>query len=431
MTESEMIEFKEKLNEKLEKEVVAFLNTTHGGSLLIGVSNSGDVVGVDDIDSKELEIKDRIKNNIAPSAMGLFELVSLSKDGRDYIQIIISGGNQRPYYIRKYGMSPEGCYFRIGTSAEKMSEDMIMTLFQKRDRRTLTSISAPNQSLSFRYLVSKYEEKGYSVEGNLFAQLEFFTPEGKYNLLSYLMSDQNSLQFQYARYSGSDVFDLVEQKTFSNQSILKTAEELLDYLQGKNSTFTQITSTGREDRQKFNPIALREIVVNALVHNDYRSNGMPTFEEFSNRFEISSFGGLPEGFNKEDFLNGYSLPFNPELIRIFRDLGFAERLGTGIRRVLKYYPKEIFYFSKNFIRVNIPFLMQERKQTGEDSQMANTILEILRQKPEMNRKKLAIAMGVSESTIYREMKRLENAGMIRHVGSTKNGYWEVIQRPEK
>lgn len=57
--------------------------------------------------------------------------------GGEYIQVIVSGGTQRPYYIKKYGMCPEGCFFRVGSSVEKMTEDMILTLFQKRDKRTL------------------------------------------------------------------------------------------------------------------------------------------------------------------------------------------------------------------------------------------------------------------------------------------------------
>ena len=103
MFENEMVEFKEKLNEKLEREVVAFLNTTHGGSIYIGIADDGTVLGVEGIDSKQREIKDRIKNNISPSTIGLFEIATPVIEGRDCIQVIVSGGNQRPYFIRKNG----------------------------------------------------------------------------------------------------------------------------------------------------------------------------------------------------------------------------------------------------------------------------------------------------------------------------------------
>ena len=420
MIETERIEFKKILNDKLEKEVVGFLNTRHGGMIYIGVDDDGKVIGVNDIDKVELEIKDRIKQNISPSTIGLFEIITLEEDNKRYIQIIVSGGNQQPYYIKKFGMSSEGCYIRIGTSVEKMTDDLIMSLFEKREKKILTNILSPIKQLTFDFLIEKYKEKGYEIGENLLQQLEFYTENNEFNYVAFLFSEQNNLLFQYARYSNEDVFDLIEQKTFTNQSILKSALEIIDFLQMRNITYTKIVPNGREDIQKFNPIALREIVVNAIVHNDYRTNGMPTFEEFPNRFEISSFGGLPNGFTREDFLNGYSLPVNPTIIRIFRDLGLAERLGTGIRRVLKYYPKEIFKFSPNFIRVNIPF-----KMTNEIDERP-TILNLLKNNPYLTRKELANLLDKSESTVYRELTLLGKNGYIERIGSNKTGFWKLI-----
>ena len=222
MFENEMIEFKEKLNEKLEREVVAFLNTTHGGSIYIGIADDGTVLGVEGIDSKQREIKDRIKNNISPSTIGLFEITTPVIEGRDCIQVIVSGGNQRPYFIRKNGMSSEGCFFRVGSSTEKMTDGMIMDLFQKRSKETLVSKLSPKQDLTFNYLKEHYEEKGYEIGENFLVQLELFTKDKEFNYLAYLLSDQNSLKLQYARYESDDVFDLVEHREFGNQSIVKT-----------------------------------------------------------------------------------------------------------------------------------------------------------------------------------------------------------------
>ena len=425
MNETETMEFKERLNDKFEKEIVGFLNTSRGGTLYIGVDDDGKPVGVDDIDAVELQIKDRIKNNISPSALGLFEIVT--PPSNDYIQIIVSGGNQRPYYIKKYGMCPEGCYIRVGTSVEKMGEELILTLFQKRDKRTLRTILCERRDLTFSYLKEAYEKKGYEVGDNFLTQLELFAPEGQYNRLAYLLSDQFASPFQYARYRGDDVFDLAEHKAFEGQSILKSASEILDYIQSRNTVYTRITPTGREDEPRFNPIAMRELVVNAIVHNDYRGEGMPSFEEFPSRFEISSFGGLPEGFTKEDFLNGYSLPVNPELIRVFRDLGFAERLGTGIRRVLRFYPKEIFSFSPSFLRVSVPFTKEGETQKDGAGTAPISVLEAIRHNPGITRSELSSLLGVSESTVYREITELKAKGVLRRVGETKNGHWEVVE----
>ncbi len=425
MFENEVIEFKEKLNDRLEREVVAFLNTTHGGSIYIGIADDGTAVGVDGLDSKQKEIKDRLKNNISPSTVGLFEIATPVIDGKQCIQVIVSGGNQQPYYIKKFGMSTEGCFFRVGSTTEKMTDGMIMELFQKRSKETLTSRRSPRQDLSFNYLRQHYMEKGYEVGDNFLIQLELYTEENEFNYLAYLLSDQNCLKYQYARYDGDDVFNLVEHKEFGNQSILKTTSDILEFIQNRNSTFSQITATGRTDRNKFNAIAMRELIVNAIVHNNYLSNGLPAFEEFSNRFEISSFGGLPEGFSQEDFLNGYSLPVNPELIRVFRDLGLAERLGTGIRRVLKFYPKEIFRFSSNFLRVNLPFERPIPSYERMREEPKTSLMNLLKEEPGITRAYAAERLGISESSVYRELKRLEETGKIRREGSKKNGRWVV------
>lgn len=425
MIETKFNAFQKQLDENFEKFFVAFLNSSHGGSIFIGINNEGKICGVENIDQVELEIKDRIKNNISPSTLGLFEIITLNENDLHYLQIVISSGNQKPYYIKKYGMCPEGCYFRIGTASEKMSEDMILQLFQKRERRTLISIPSPYSQLTFDYLLEQYKKKGYEISNNHLKQLEFYNQDEQFNYLAFLMSDQNNLIFQYARYQSDDVFDLVEQKTFTQQSILKTTIELLDLLQSKNTTYTEITGKQRKDTPKFNTLALREIVINAIVHNDYRSQGLPIFEEFSNRFEISSFGGLPSGFSKEDFLNGYSLPQNPEMIRIFRDLGYAERLGTGIRRVLKYYPKEIFRFSTHFLRVNIPFYLPKEKGPSS-SGGGGSLLEYLKEHPHATRNELALVFNKSTSTIFRELSSLVKEGKVKRVGANKNGYWEIL-----
>ena len=292
-------------------------------------------------------------------------------------------------------------------------------------KQTMISKISPKQDLTFDYLKDHYKEKGYGIDDPFLIQLGLFTKDKEFNYLAYLLSDQNSLKLQYARYESDDVFDLVEHREFGNQSIVKTTSDILDFFQNRNTTFSQITSTGRMDRSKFNAIAMRELIVNAIVHNNYLSNGLPSFEEFSNRFEISSFGGLPEGFSQEDFLSGYSLPVNPELIRVFRDLGLAERLGTGIRRVLKFYPKEIFRFSANFLRVNVPFERPIPSYSQSHNEPKTSLYDLLKEEPHITRSEAAGKLGVSESSVYRELKKLEDSGIIRREGSKKSGYWVI------
>ena len=100
-TETNRIENKEQLNEDFEQEVIAFLNYKEGGIIYVGINKNGQVVGIDNIDLTQLQIKDRIKNNIQPSTLGLFDVTVETIDNKEVIKIIISSGTEKPYYLRK------------------------------------------------------------------------------------------------------------------------------------------------------------------------------------------------------------------------------------------------------------------------------------------------------------------------------------------
>ena len=119
--ETNRIENKEQLNEDFEQEVIAFLNYKEGGIIYVGINKNGQVAGIQDIDLTQLQIKDRIKNNIQPSTLGLFDVIVETIDDKEVIKIVISSGTEKPYYLRKKGRTTEGCYIRIGSSKERMT----------------------------------------------------------------------------------------------------------------------------------------------------------------------------------------------------------------------------------------------------------------------------------------------------------------------
>ena len=152
MPETHRIEYKRELTPELdlEKEVIAFLNTPEGGLIYLGIDKAGVRVGVVDVDGDMLKVKDRIKHNITPSAMGLFDLVEEeSPPGVRCIKIIVAGGSEKPYAKKKYGLSEKGCFLRIGTAAEPMPVAMIEKLFATRTRNSIGKIKAHRQALSF------------------------------------------------------------------------------------------------------------------------------------------------------------------------------------------------------------------------------------------------------------------------------------------
>jgi predicted HTH transcriptional regulator len=137
MTESNRIEYKRELNESLEKSAVAFLNYRDGGVIYIGIDDAQTVVGVSDADGLQLTIKDRLKNNILPSCLGLFDVIHERRGGKDIIKITLASGTEKPYYLKKFGMSEKGCYVRVGSASEPMTIRMIEDLFARRTRNSL------------------------------------------------------------------------------------------------------------------------------------------------------------------------------------------------------------------------------------------------------------------------------------------------------
>jgi len=368
MIESKKIEYKRQVTPELEKEVVAFLNTNEGGFIYIGIDKTGKTTGVPNPDAVQLELKDRFKNNILPSCMGLFDILLEKRDDKNIVKIIVAGGYEKPYYIKKYGLSEKGAFIRIGSASEPMPSRQIEELFTKRTRYSIGKIKSPKKDLRFQQLQIYYQSMGKTLNEQFARNLELLNEDGDYNYVAYLMNDINNISVRVARYTGTNQVDLIQNEEYGHESLIKATQQVLDKLNLENRTFTKITYKQRIERRLWNPVALREAVINAFVHNDYTYEVAPKFEIFKDRLVITSCGGLPYGISQEEFFSGTSIPRNKELMRIFRDVELVEHLGSGIPRILQSYPKESFKFMENTLRVIFPIdedlqaLMEEEAQ---------------------------------------------------------------------
>ena len=429
-------EFKVKLTDDFEKEVIAFLNT-EGGNIFIGVNDNGNILdNIGNIDLLQRTIKDRIKDNIRPSTLGLFDVVVNQLNGKRYIQVIIAKGSEFPYYINGMGMTPDSCFIRVGSSIQSMNMETILNLFSKRARNNLKNIKSPIQNLEFKVLKIYYQEKGFEINDNFLKKLDFYMEDGIFNYIAYLMSDNNSISIQFAKYKGIDVDNLIENEDYGFCSLVKVTENILNKLKLENRTYTKIETPTRKEIKMYDYNAVKELVTNALVHNDWCNGYSPKFEIFDNRLVISSNGGIQEGVTQKEFLEGFSNPRNPELMRIFRDLNFVEQLGTGIQRVLKIYPKEIFEFFSNHIRVTIYFKENNfYKQNNifeftDLNEIQKSILELLVDKPTITQEEIGRLLGVTLKTISRNFKFLITNNYIKRIGVNKKGYWQVINKED-
>ncbi|BAX80850.1 RNA-binding domain-containing protein [Labilibaculum antarcticum] len=447
MTESNRIEYKKQLTPELEKEVVAFLNYKEGGNIFIGIDKYGVIVGLEDADHVQLIIKDRLKNNIVPSCMGLFDVVCENRDGKDIVKIIIASGSEKPYYVRKNGMSEKGCFIRVGSSAEPIPQKMIDELFAKRTRNSLGKIKSNQQNLKFEQLQIYYEASGKKLNNQFTTNLELLTEKGALNYVAYLMADNNNTSIKVAKYKGEGRADLIESNEYGFCSLIKATKQVIDKIELENKTITKITAKERQEKRLWNDVALREAIVNAFVHNDFTREVPPKFEIFSDRIEITSTGGLPEGLSQDEFFEGFSVPRNKEIMRIYKDIDLVEQLGSGVPRILESYGKECFKFSDNFLRMIFPanavvdlnqITAQPADEQVKDSgpiggpiggpitltPRQQEVLDHIKNDPKLSRRRLAEILDINVSAVQTHIEALRDKGAIVRVGGNR-GYWKI------
>lgn len=434
LQESNRIEFKSVLNDKMEKEVVAFLNNQEGGILYIGLDDEGHPVGNIDLDNTQLKIADRIKNNILPSTLGLFDIVNETVEGVSVIKVLISSGLEKPYYIKNQGMSPSGCYTRIGTSTQPMTTAMIDDLYAKRIP-TLRNITSPRQDLKFAQLKIYYQERGLELNQQFANSLELLTPDGKYNYIAYLLADENGVSIKVAKYAGKDKVDLIENEEYGYCSLIKATNSVLDKMKIENVTHTKVTSTKRIEKNLIDPVAMRVAIVNCIVHNDFTHEIPPVFEIFSDRVVMTTYGGLIQGQSIEDFFSCSSMLRNRELMRVFKDVGLVEQLGSGMSRILKSYDKSIFQISEHFIKAVFPFAKSFNNNRtvrddviGSDNGDVNgndIVLKLIVNQPTITANELSRESSYSTRKISRIVKELKESGKITRIGSDRKGYWQI------
>lgn len=425
--ESHRVEHKQFLTDTFEKEVVAFLNYHEGGIIYIGVDKDGKIVGCQNPDETQLKIKDKLKHNISPSCLGLFEVILETIEEQSIIKIIIASGRETPYYIKKNGMSEKGCYIRVGSSSEPMNQTMIEDLFAKRVRNSLGNIKSRRQDLTFEQLKIYYEEKGLKLNEKFASNLELLTDDGYYNYVAYLMADSNGVSIKVAKYAGTNKVDLIENNEYGYCSLIKATKRVLEKLEIENKTAALITSTTRKEQPLWNKVALREAVINAIVHNDYITENPPVFEIFSDRIEITSTGGLSIIKNIDDFFSGYSNPTSRELMRIYKDLELVEHLGSGLNRILEAYDKDSFVMKQNYMK-NI-FYKNETPLDGVVSGGVNGVvsggvtelLEFIQTNPGLRANELSEHIDTPLRTVQRWLKQLKDENKIEFQGAPKTG----------
>lgn len=211
-------------------------------------------------------------------------------------------------------------------------------------------------------------------------------------------------------------------------SLIKATKRVLEKLEIENKTAALITSTTRKEQPLWNKVALREAVINAMVHNDYTTENPPVFEIFSDRIEITSTGGLSVIKNIEDFFSGYSKPTCRELMRIYKDLELVEHLGSGLNRILETYTQECFIIKQNYMK-NVFYKNEKPLDVGVNVGVnvganvgVNEVFEYIKKHQPVKASIIAENFPtVTKRTIERWLKQLKDEQKIEFQGAPKTG----------
>lgn len=203
--------------------------------------------------------------------------------------------------------------------------------------------------------------------------------------------------------------------------------------------------SGRTDKKLVDEDALKEVVYNAVAHNDWASGQVPAVYKFDDRFEIISHGGLPIGQTEEEFYAGVSKPRNAALMRVMCDLNLAESTGHGVPNIVRVYGRKAFRITSSYISVTLPFdeeVLRSLDMTSSTNNSTNNstnsstiklsateaeILGLMKKDSRITNKLLAEKLGKELSTIKKAIKKLQISGLIRRVGSNRSGYWEIVE----
>ena len=356
-------------------------------------------------------------------------------EDKEVLKLSLASGPEKPYYLRKYGMTERGCFIRLGSSSNPMPIDMIENTFSKRTRNSIGKMRSPRQELTFEQLHIFYQAKGLELTDKFATNLSLQTEDKAYNYAAYLLADENGNSVQVAKYRGLDRYDLINSNEYGYCSLIKSCKQVLDRLDVENITSTKITSKERLEQRRWNAVAVREAVINAIIHNDYTNGAVPKFEIFDDRLEITSAGSIAPGIAQEEFFEGYSNPRNPILMRIFKDLEFVEYLGSGMPRILKAYSKDSFVFTTNFIRVVFHDNEELRGDLSEAhsldlqtlknlSQRQVQILMMIQENPKISYREISSVLNINTSAIKKHLEILKAQGFLKRVDGTR-GIWEV------
>lgn len=419
--ETENIEFKLQVTDEIYKEIIAFANTD-GGTIYIGIDDNGNAVGIDNIDETYTRITNGIRDAIHPDVT-MFIKYTLQEN--KVVKITVGEGSYKPYYLKSKGLKPSGVYIRQGASSVPASPEQIRQMIKDSDGDVFEDMRSIEQSLSFhaaekifkKYNV-EFSTKKYRILGITDNSNSLFTN------LALLISDQCMHTTKVAVFANDTNTEFRDSKEFTG-SVFEQLEDAFDYLMLCNKTVATFKGLERVEHSDYPQEAIREALLNAIVHRDYSFSGSIIINVNDNQMEFISIGGLLPGLSPEDIRSGISQPRNKKLAEIFHRLHLIESYGTGIRRIYSFYSncaiQPRIEVTTNTFKIVLPNMNSNNAKgtlisTAAITPQMQAVLDFIEENGQITDSEVQELLEIKNTRAYTLMKQMEKDGLIVIVG---------------
>lgn len=444
--ESETVELKEVVVDDIKKEIIAFANCD-GGKLYIGVRDDGTVIGLDNADSVSLQISNMVRDAIKPDITMFLHYETIVENGKNVVVVDIQRGTDRPYYLAKKGMRPEGVYVRQGYSSVPATDTAIRRMIKETDGDRFEAMRCLNQDLTFEATKKEFELRKTDFGAQQMRTLKLIDQDGLYSNLALLLSDQCVHTIKVAVFQGTDQTIFKDRREFTG-SLMQQMNEVYDFIDFRNQTRATIEKLYRVDVRDYPEVAVREALLNLLVHRDYSFSASAFISIYEDRIEFVSIGGLMPGIDLEDVMVGISVCRNQDLANVFYRLHLIEAYGTGMGRIMKAYEsmqvKPVIETTKNAFKIILPNINAkyetenatvktksgtpvtvhtEKKLSDEEEK----ILEYARKHGAITRNDVIGLLEVSASTAARVIRKMVKTNLLEQKGKARNTHYTIAE----
>ena len=436
--ETETVELKSIVMDDIKKEIIAFANCD-GGTIYVGVADDGKVLGVENADECALQISNMVRDAVKPDVTMFIHYETLECDGKAVVAVNIQRGTNRPYYLAKKGLRPEGVYVRQGYSSVPATDTAIRQMIKETDGDSFENMRSINQALTFEATKKEFEKRNVVFGQPQMQTLKIVSADGIYTNLGLLLSEQCLHTIKVAVFEGINQNVFKDRREFSG-SLMQQLNDVYDYIDFHNQTHATFRKLLRIDTRDYPEVAVREALLNTLVHRDYSFRASTLISIYDDRIEFVSIGGLLPGLELDDLMMGVSVCRNPHLANVFYRLQLIEAYGTGMKKIMGAYANALVQpkikTTNNAFKIILPNVNFTPKaaEVHKDFEKAadlaldsneEKVLQFLREHLMITRKETQTLLEVSQSTAGRILKAMVDSGRIKQIGGSRTTRYEL------